>query len=277
VPPTLLLPAASFVLGTIVGSFLNVCIHRLPRGLSLIRPPSHCPSCGAPVRPWDNVPVLSYLLLRGRCRYCRTPISPRYAAVELLTGLLFLLAAYRFGLSPRAALYAVLFAALVVVTFIDLEHGIIPNAVTYPGIAAGLVFNALMTDWRVVLALLARLPHAPLDALAAMVRVTAFDSLLGTLLGGGVLLLVAVVYARLRKREGMGMGDVKLLAMIGAFLGTESILYVLLVSSLAGTVAGAALMAARRKGDGATAIPYGPFLSLGAVLYVLTGGFPIIR
>ena len=276
-PPAVLLKAASFVLGTIVGSFLNVCIHRLPRGQSVVHPPSHCPSCGRRIRPWDNIPLLSYLLLRGRCRECGAPIAVRYAAVELLTGLLFLLVVHRYGLSPRAAIYAALFAALVTVTFIDIEHGIIPNAVTYPGIAAGLLFNALATDWRAVGALLALLPHSTLDALATLVRVSAFSSLLGALLGGGVLLLVAVVYMRLRKREGMGMGDVKLLAMIGAFLGIESILYVLLVSSLAGSLAGAALLLARGKADGTMAIPYGPFLSLGAVLYGLTGGFPVIR
>src|SRR5215470_5136518 len=193
-----------FVFGAAIGSFLNVCIVRIPKGQSITTPPSHCPNCQAPIRGYDNIPLLSYLCLRGRCRACSARISPRYFFVELLTGALTVVLFLRFGVMPAFLLYLVFVAALIVVSFIDLELQIIPDVISLPGIAVGLVASFLNTPWpREHLAL----PPAPLD------------SALGILAGGGFLFLVAWLYERFTGVEGMGGGDIKLLAMIGAFLG----------------------------------------------------------
>jgi leader peptidase (prepilin peptidase)/N-methyltransferase len=236
----------AFALGAVMGSFGNVLIHRLPRGESIVRPGSHCPSCGIPISWFDNVPLAGWLLLRGRCRSCRVPISWRYPAVELASALLFLAAAARFGATPRSALLALLCWALVVVTLIDLDHLIIPDVITFPGMALGAAGSLL--------------PGGP----------GLLSSLGGALLGYGALWAVAWTYQKARKREGMGMGDFKLLGMTGAVMGAGSLPVTLLVASLAGSLAGLAAMAVTRRGPG-LAIPFGPFLSLGALVHLFFG------
>lgn len=232
--------------GSVIGSFLNVCIHRLPRGESLVFPGSHCPRCGAQIRWHDNVPILSYMFLRGRCRDCQGRIAPRYPLVEAISALLCLWILARYGLSMTSAIYYLLVCALVVVAFIDLDHQIIPDLITYPGIPAGVAASFLLPE------------------------ITLKDSLVGLLLGGGILLGVALLFRWIRKKEGMGMGDVKLLAMIGAFLGWKAVVLTLLLSSFVGALVGYAALRLSGKGVGQP-IPYGPFLVLGALAYLLGG------
>jgi len=241
-----LVPFAVFAFGAILGSFLNVCIVRLPESRSIVHPPSHCPACRAPIAWYDNVPLLSYVVLGGRCRSCRRRISPVYPAVEILTGGLALALWARLGPTAAFAGYLAFAAALVTITFIDLDHRIIPDVISLPGIGAGLAVSFV----------------SPL--------VTPFDALLGVLAGGGSLLAIAYGYQALRGQEGMGGGDVKLLAMIGAFLGWQSIFVTLMVASVAGSVIGVALMLYRRA-DTKLAIPFGPFLACGALVYLFFG------
>lgn len=239
--PVLLLAA----LGLIVGSFLNVCIHRLPRGESLIQPGSHCPACRAPIRWFDNIPVLSYVWLGGRCRACRARIPPKYPLVEVATMGLFLAHYAVLGWQPVLAVRLVFSAALVVLFVIDLEHQLLPNRVTLPGIAAGLAASLVTTPgWRSALA--------------------------GVLLGGGLLWAVGEIYFRVRHEEGLGMGDVKMLAMVGAFLGWQQVLVTLMVGSLLGSLVGLGVIAAGR-GTMKYALPYGTFLAIGATVASLGG------
>ncbi|MEJ5378249.1 MAG: A24 family peptidase [bacterium] len=236
----------SLATGMVVGSFLNVCIYRLPRQESLVYPGSHCPKCGTPVRPYDNIPILSYLLLKGRCRKCRQSISPRYPLVEALTGGVALALAGRYGWAPETPIFFLLCCGLIVISFIDLDHQIIPNRITYPGIPLGILASFLIPG------------------------VTLEDSLLGMALGGGILWLVAIVFQWVRKKEGMGFGDVKLLAMIGAFLGWKAVILTLVLSSFVGAVVGYAALRLSGK-DVREPIPFGPFLALGALVYMLGG------
>ena len=235
-----------FAVGAAVGSFLNVCIVRLPQGASLVTPGSHCPECRSPIRFYDNIPLLSYLVLRGRCRQCKARISPRYFVVEGLSAFMGLALYKTFGLSLEFAIYFVFFSALMVIIFIDLDTWTIPDIITLPGIVAGVAASFLLP------------------------RITWMQSLLGLAVGGGVLFALAATYQLLRKREGMGGGDIKLLAMIGAFLGLPGVVFTLLASSLAGSLAGVLLMF-RDKSGGATRIPFGPFLALAAMSYVFWG------
>lgn len=235
-----------FAFGAIIGSFLNVCIARLPDGRSVVRPPSHCPNCQSFLAWYDNVPILSYLVLAGRCRTCRARISPIYPAVEILTGALAMALFLRLGPTLAFAGYFAFAAALIVITFIDLDHQIIPDVISLPGIAVGLAFSLL----------------SPL--------VTPLDAILGVLVGGGLLLSIAWLYQAWRGQEGMGGGDVKLLAMIGAFLGWQSIFVTLFVGSVIGSVIGVAVMAYQRA-DSKLAIPFGPFLACGALVYLFFG------
>lgn len=234
------------VFGAVVGSFLNVCIYRIPEGKSLVLPPSSCPACGHPVRPYDNIPVLSYLILRGRCRDCGQKISPRYIAVELITAVMAVFLFRQFGLSLHF-LFAFLFTAvLIVITFIDLEHGIIPDRITLPGIPLAVIVSV------------------------TVMGVSFLDSILGMLLGGGLFYLIAVAYELIAKREGMGGGDIKLLAMLGAFFGWQSLVFILLVSSLLGSIVGIGIMVMKKEGM-KYAVPFGPFLSVAAVAYLFWG------
>lgn len=235
-----------FIFGAVIGSFLNVCIYRIPAGVSIVKPASRCPYCQAAIRWYQNIPILSYLVLRGRCSSCGHSISIRYPLVEALTGLLFVLIFHVFGFMWATPVYWLLAAALVVVTFIDLDHQIIPDVISLPGIAVGFLLSFLLpfVSWS--------------------------DSLFGILLGGGSLYLVAKVYYWLTRVEGMGGGDVKLLAMIGAFMGWKAILPTIFIGSLVGSVIGVSVMLYRKAGS-RLAIPFGPFLALGAVIYLLYG------
>ena len=234
------------VAGLIVGSFLNVCIARIPEEQSIVLPPSHCPRCKTPIRWYDNIPVVSWIVLSGRCRDCKLPISPRYPLVESLTAFLWL-ALLDTGMEPRTfALYAVLAAVLVVITFIDIDHRIIPDVITLPSILI-----------------------APAVALV-IGHITVVNSLIGIVIGGGVLWMIAEGYLRLRKQEGMGLGDVKMLAMVGGLLGWEAAVFTLVVGSIIGTVFGLGAMLAR-GGRLDMEIPFGPFLAAGCMLYMLGG------
>lgn len=236
----------AFIFGAVVGSFLNVCIYRLPAEKSIVFPPSACPSCGNRIRWYDNLPIISFLLLRARCRACRTPISWRYPLVEALNGLLTLLLFLKFGPSLTFLAFFLLCSSLVVITFIDLDHQIIPDSISLPGIVLGFIFSFLL-PWNGWL-----------------------NSLLGIVAGGGSLLLVAWLYEKLTGKEGMGGGDIKLLAMMGAFLGWRSVPFIIFAASLVGSVIGVSLMLLQKK-DGKLAIPFGPFLAFGAVLYIFYG------
>ncbi len=232
--------------GAAVGSFLNVCICRIPDGLSIVFPPSRCPHCGHPIRVYDNIPFVSYLVLGGKCRDCRERISPRYPLVELITAVFAGLLFWKYGLTPAYPVMFLFICTLIVITFIDLDHQIIPHILTLSGI--------------------------PIFAVLAVVflGLTFIDAFLGIMIGAGILYFVAVYYEALTGREGMGGGDVNLLAMLGAFLGWKSLLFILLVSSLLGAVVGVALVLWKGK-DMRYAVPFGPFLCAAAVLHLFFG------
>ena len=241
-----MLTLVSFMFGAMIGSFLNVCIFRLPREESVVTPGSQCPYCRKPIEFYDNIPVISYLLLRGKCRRCDGPISLQYPLVEGITALLSLALFVRFGPSLSYLFYFSFVAALIAITVIDLYHQIIPDVISLPGIGVGLLASLVLP------------------------RLAFFDSLIGMIAGGGSLFVVATLYQWLFKREGMGGGDVKLLAMIGAFLGWKAVIVTILLSSLVGSITGIAVMIGKGK-DFKYAIPFGPFLSLGAVLSLFYG------
>ncbi len=266
----------SFILGTVIGSFLNVCIYRLPKGESLAFPSSHCTSCGKPIRAYHNIPIFGYLLLKGKCADCGSPIPLRYPAVELISGIALAGLYYKFGLSLDTLFFALLTYALIVITFIDLKYMIIPNVITVPGAVAGLLYGALATDWGRSTGLLGMFSFSLENFFGVLNEVPFLDSVFGLILGGGILFLIAFLYIAIRKQEGMGMGDVKLLAMIGAFLGWKGVVFVMLVSSLLGTLAGLSIILYKR-GNLKYALPFGPFLSLAAVIYVFTDGFRLIN
>jgi leader peptidase (prepilin peptidase)/N-methyltransferase len=232
---------AACLVGAVIGSFLNVCIYRLPRHGSVVWPSSRCPSCGAPIALYDNLPIVSYLWLGGRCRACRARISPRYPVIELANAVGYGAMVWRFGVGWPAVAYALLFSGLLVVTCIDLSHRIVPDVITLPGIGLGVIGSLTV------------LPIGP------------WDSILGVALGGGILWGLAWVSPYLFGKEGMGGGDIKLLAMIGSFLGWKPTLLALVVGALAGSILGLALIAGKvlRRDQ---YIPFGPFLALGAVL-----------
>ena len=233
------------ILGLAVGSFLNVCIHRLPRGESLALPPSRCPACEYRLRWFDNIPVVSYALLAGRCRNCRTAISIRYPLVELATMALFVIHGEVFGWSALLVPRLLFACAMVVLFAIDLEHHLLPNVITLPAIAIGLISSAVLPPGIV-------------------------DALIGVILGGGVLWLIGEAYFRYSGQEGMGGGDVKMLAMIGAFLGWKLVLVTLVLSSVAGSLIGLFVILIKRGGM-KYALPYGTFLALGALVASLAG------
>ena len=249
-----------FVLGAIIGSFLNVCIYRMPRDESVIRPGSKCPACGAAIRFYDNIPLVSYLVLRGRCRKCGKAISIRYVMVELLMAVLFTALFRLFGLSVELAAALVFASILAVISFIDLELLIIPDALSLGGLVLGLLISFFRSP-----PLFRQSFLIPFGSLPAFLQ-----SVSGVLLGGGILYVIAKIYRIARKTEGMGGGDIKLLAMIGAFCGITGVVFALVSGSIIGTLVGLPLMFIKRQGT-KYAIPFGPFLSLGALLYVTIG------
>ena len=242
----LLMNCFVFIFGAVVGSFLNVCIFRLPAETSIVKPRSQCPHCHHPIRFYDNIPIISFIVLRGKCRDCDGKISWRYPLVELITAVLSLLLFLQFGLTLRFLIFFIFTAVLIVITFIDLDHQIIPDVLTLPGI--------------------------PIFFLLAIfvVKIPWLEALIGLLIGGGVLFAIAFVYELLTKREGMGGGDIKLLAMIGGFLGWKSLIFILLFSSFSGAIAGITAMIIKKQ-DMKYAVPFGPFLSAAAVAYLFWG------
>ena len=270
VPPTFIYIVIG-VLGAIIGSFLNVVVHRVPREESIVFPNSRCPSCSSVIAFYDNIPVISYVVLGGRCRHCKTGISPRYPAIEVLTALLYVAVFWRDGLTPVLGFDLVFVSAIVALVFIDAEHMILPNVITYPGI---------------VFAVIARLSLPYLSGL------TAFDDLpslahgmfagwpiwaaslggaaLGALIGGGSLWLMGWTWEALRKEEAMGLGDVKMMFMVGAYLGWRLTILTIFMGVLSGSIIGMAVILWQRKGL-KTQVPFGVFLGVGAIAAMLVG------
>jgi leader peptidase (prepilin peptidase)/N-methyltransferase len=237
--------ALAALVGAVIGSFLNVCIYRLPLRKSIVWPASACESCGRELAWFENVPIVSWAALGAKCRTCKAPLSMRHPIVEALTAIMFGAAAWYYGPSLLLVSRLVFGCALIVLFAIDLEHQLLPNAITLPGIVVGLAFSFVTEPgWRA--------------------------SLIGAAVGGGVLWLIAEGYYRLRHEEGLGMGDVKMLAMIGAFIGWQLTIVTLMMASVAGSLVGVALIASR-KGDMKYALPFGTFLALGAALAATVG------
>ncbi len=236
----------AFVLGCCIGSFLNVVVYRLPAGKSLVTPGSQCPRCGHPIAFYDNIPVLSYFILRGKCRACKAPFSGRYALVEALCGLFALMLFRRYGIHPQLFIELLFVYGLVAIAFIDLDTYLIPDVLSLSGVVLGFVlsFFTPRLDW--------------------------IDSLLGILLGGGLFYALAVGYQAVRHQDGLGGGDIKLLGMIGAFLGVSGVLLTIAIASIVGAVVGIIVMK-RQKTGLAAMVPFGPFLSLGALVYLFWG------
>jgi leader peptidase (prepilin peptidase)/N-methyltransferase len=270
--PAPIIAVAIACLGLVIGSFLNVCIVRIPSGKSIVSPPSACPKCGKQIRPWDNIPVISWLVLRGKCRGCKSKISAIYPAVELLTGALFLGCFLAFGLTIDALKWAIFSALMIVLVFTDLRERILPDVVNFPGFAAGLALSFFTApsdgaaSW-IIRHMVAWMPPRPVVSFA--------DALLGAALGSAFLWLVSEAYFRLRHREGMGLGDVKMMLLIGAFLGPKLTLLTILAGSLLGSVLGVAFILASRN-DSDYELPFGTFLGIAAVL-VMFFGTPVVQ
>jgi leader peptidase (prepilin peptidase)/N-methyltransferase len=245
-PIFLQLEIFAFVFGACIGSFLNVCIYRIPEGKSIIHPPSACPQCGYRIRFYDNIPIVSYILLRGRCRRCKVHIPVRYPLVELVTGIAALAVFLKYGPTLAAGIYFLFIAVLLVITFIDIDHQIIPDILSVTGIPLFFLLGFLVPfiTWK--------------------------DALIGILAGGGLLYAVAFGYQLLTGRDGMGGGDIKLLAMIGAMIGWQGILFTVFISSLSGTVIGL-LLALPAGRSMKSRLPFGPFLAAGAIAYLFCG------
>ncbi len=234
-----------FVFGLIIGSFSNVCIYRIPRNESLIRPGSHCPQCHKPIQHYDNIPIISYLVLQGKCRYCGQKIPIKYPLVELLTGVMYLTLYLFYGFQPITFIYMVLCSVLIIISFIDLKERIIPDVLSIPFIAVGFIFSFFLKN------------------------ISPANSLLGILTGGGSLLLIAVAGTYLFKKESMGGGDVKLAAMIGAFLGWQLTLLSLFLGFFLGSLIGIVILI-KNKGKGEI-VPFGPFIAMGTIISILWG------
>lgn len=254
----------AFLAGLLIGSFLNVCIYRLPRDLSVARPRSFCPSCKQTVAWYDNLPVLSYLLLFGKCRHCGSRIPLRYPVVELLTAFAFGWIVHGHGATAPAIKLCVFAALLIALIFADLEQRILPDELTLGGAAAGVLFASFVPLNGFLIFFL---PAGLNAALASMV-----ESIFAALLGAAALWLVAEIYYRIRAREGLGLGDVKLVAMIGAFTGLEGMLLTLLAGSMAGALLGILYIFATRKDPSSYELPFGSFLGAAALLLSLFGG-----
>ena len=235
-----------FLIGLIFGSFLNVCIYRIPRGESIVWPPSHCPKCGAPIRPVDNIPVVSYIILGGKCRSCKARISARYPLVELITGILFGGLFWKFGLSSETLVFLILDLFLIVISFIDIDYRLILNKITLPGIVVGTI---LTLSFHVL---------------------SVKQVLMGFVIGGGGLLAIAFLGALLFRKESMGMGDIKLAAMVGVFLGVQGVAFTLLMAFFVAALFSIGAMALK-KANRQSQIPFGPFIAVASVVYLFWG------
>jgi leader peptidase (prepilin peptidase)/N-methyltransferase len=244
--PTATVFVLIFIFGACIGSFLNVCIYRIPDSRSIIRPRSTCPNCKSIIKFYDNIPILSYFWLLGKCRRCDAKISLRYPVIEFLTGLLACACFIQFNLSIEAVVYFCFMAALLVISFIDIDHQIVPDCISLPAIPIGLVSSFILPS------------------------IHFSESVIGMFVGGGILYSIAWSYQLITGKEGMGGGDIKLLAMIGAFIGWKGVLVVIFIASATGALAGIFLMLIARK-NLKYAVPFGPFLSLGAIVYVFRG------
>jgi leader peptidase (prepilin peptidase)/N-methyltransferase len=262
--PGYIIAAAVGVLGAVIGSFLNVVIHRVPREESIAFPASHCPSCDTAIRPYDNIPVISWAVLRGRCRACRAPISARYPAVELLTAALFALTyLLHSGLTLSLPFDLAFVAAIIALVFIDAEHMILPNVITYPGAALALVARVMVPNLYGVASLGGAETPAWLLSLG--------NAVLGALVGGGFLWLVGWLWERARGVEAMGLGDVKMMFMVGAYLGWPLTALTIFLAVFSGSITGVSLMLWRRERDLQMMLPFGIFLGLGALASFLVG------
>jgi leader peptidase (prepilin peptidase)/N-methyltransferase len=259
--------AAAFLIGLMIGSFLNVCILRIPRNESIMTPASHCPKCNAAIAPYDNIPVLSWLLLGGKCRNCKTKISILYPAIELLTGGLFYLCYRQFGLSVDGARWAAFSALIIVLTATDIRERILPDMINLAGFTIGMAFSffVLPADGAAMW-----LSNRMFDFPPPRPVISFADAILGALVGAGLLWIVGEGYFRLRGKEGMGLGDVKMMGMVGAFLGLKRTLLTVLVGSLLGSVIGILIVLLSRKGRDYE-LPFGAFLGAGALLVVFFG------
>ncbi len=235
-----------FILSLIVGSFSNVCIYRIPRNESIIYPASHCPKCRSNISPKDNIPLLSYILIKGRCRNCKSKISIQYPIVELLTGLIYLIIYLIYGLSIQTLIYIILSSALIIIAFIDLNEQIVPDVISLPGIVIGFIISFFV-------------PY-----------ISFINSALGVIVGGGIILVIGLAGSVIFKKEAMGGGDVKLAAMIGAFLGWRYIIISLFLGFFLGAIAGIVLILSKIKSR-EDVVPFGPFIVLGSMITLLWG------
>jgi len=235
-----------FILGLIVGSFSNVCIYRIPRNESIVYPASHCPKCHSNISPKDNIPLLSYILLKGRCRNCKSKISIQYPIVELLTGLIYLIIYLVYGLSIQTLIYIILTSSLIIISFIDLNEQIVPDVISLPGIVLGFIISFFVS------------------------YISFVNSALGIVVGGGIILVIGLAGSVIFKKEAMGGGDVKLAAMIGAFLGWKYSIISLFFGFFLGALAGIILILSKVKSKEDT-VPFGPFIVLGSLITLLWG------
>ncbi len=257
--------AIAALFGAIIGSFLNVVIHRLPREESIAFPNSRCPACNAPIQFYDNIPVLSYLILRGRCRKCGASISPRYPAVEVLTAFLFALVAYTSGLSLSLPFDLLFVASLIALIFIDAEHMILPNAITYPGASLALIIRLFVPNFEGT-GMFMSAHAAPPEWMMSFA-----GAILGAIVGGGSLWLTGFLWKRLRGVDAMGLGDVKMMLMVGAYLGWPRTILTIFLAVIAGSIVGIALMLRRGRRDMMMMLPFGIFLGIGAIISLLYG------
>ena len=235
-----------FILGLIVGSFCNVCIYRIPKNESIIYPASHCSKCRSKIKPVDNIPLLSFILLKGRCRNCKSKISIQYPMVEFLSGLIYLIIYLIYGLSVQTLIYIILSSALIIIAFIDLNEQIVPDVISLPGIVTGFIISFFV-------------PY-----------ISFINSALGVVVGGGIILIIALVGSMIFKKEAMGGGDVKLAAMIGAFLGWRYTIISLFLGFFLGALAGIFLILSKIKSK-EEMVPFGPFIALGSLITLLWG------
>lgn len=243
-----------FICGLITGSFLNVCIYRIPRNTSIIWPASRCPSCNIPIKFYDNIPIISYIFLRGKCRYCKNSISFRYPFIEFLNGFLYIITINKFGVEWHSIFYFVFCSALIVITFIDLDFQIIPDRITLPGILIGFIAGSLL------------LPDPFIKSSVLGWK----SSIIGSITGFVLYTLIALVGSKIFKKEAMGGGDIKMMAMVGAVIGWKGVILTTFLGSLTGSIVGIISMIIRGREKGSL-IPFGPFLALGSIISLFYG------